>query len=82
MIDCHTRKLLGWHLLRSGKACTAGCALALALNARFGTLGRVLAPFGNPPETLLSDCALKRTASQLNLSLGLRLIRDVFCSTG
>ena len=23
VIDCHTRELLGWHLSRSGKACTA-----------------------------------------------------------
>lgn len=27
VIDCHTRELLGWHLSRSGKACTAGSAL-------------------------------------------------------
>jgi len=45
VIDCQTRELLGWHLSRSGKACTAGSALEHALIARFGTLGRVSAPF-------------------------------------
>lgn len=45
VIDCHTRELLGWHLSRSGKACTAGSALEHALIARFGTLGRVPMPF-------------------------------------
>jgi putative transposase len=45
VIDCHTRELLGWHLLRSGKSCTAASALEHALIARFGTLGRVPAPF-------------------------------------
>lgn len=45
VIDCHTRELLGWHLSRSGKACTAGSALEHALIARFGTLGRVPVPF-------------------------------------
>lgn len=45
VIDCHTRELLGWHLSRSGKACTAGSALEHALIARFGTLGRVPQPF-------------------------------------
>lgn len=45
VIDCHTRELLGWHLSRSGKACTAGSALEHALIARFGTLGRVPASF-------------------------------------
>ncbi|WP_229489487.1 DDE-type integrase/transposase/recombinase, partial [Pseudoduganella namucuonensis] len=45
VIDCHTRELLGWHLSRSGKACTASSALEHALIARFGTLGRVPAPF-------------------------------------
>lgn len=45
VIDCHTRELLGWHLSRSGKATTAGSALAHALIARFGTLGRVPEPF-------------------------------------
>ncbi|QIM70231.1 transposase [Bordetella trematum] len=38
-------QLLGWHLSRSGKACTAGSALEHALIARFGTLGRVPVPF-------------------------------------
>lgn len=45
VIDCHTQELLGWHLSRSGKACTAGSALEHALIAGFGTLGRVPAPF-------------------------------------
>src|SRR5574343_144277 len=45
VIDCHTRELLGWHLSRSGKAKTAEAALEQALIARFGTLGRVDAPF-------------------------------------
>ncbi|MGR3413323.1 IS3 family transposase [Pseudooceanicola nanhaiensis] len=45
VIDCHTRELLGWHLSRSGKASTASAALEHALIARFGTLGRVEAPF-------------------------------------
>lgn len=39
VIDCHTRELLGWHLSRSGKACTAGSALEHALIAWFGTQG-------------------------------------------
>ncbi len=45
VIDCHTRELLGWHLSRSGKASTAGNALEQALLSRFGTLGKVPAPF-------------------------------------
>lgn len=45
VVDCHTRELLGWHLSRSGKATTAAAALEQALIARFGTLGRVKAPF-------------------------------------
>ena len=45
VIDCHTRQLLGWHLSRSGKASTAAAALEQALITRFGTLGRVRAPF-------------------------------------
>ncbi|MEZ5462051.1 IS3 family transposase [Dokdonella sp.] len=45
VVDCHTRELLGWHLSRSGKATTAAAALEHALIARFGTLGRVKAPF-------------------------------------
>ncbi|SDG10955.1 putative transposase [Dyella sp. 333MFSha] len=45
VIDCHTRELLGWHLSRSGKASTATGALEQALISRFGTLGRVNAPF-------------------------------------
>lgn len=45
VMDCHTRELLGWHLSRSGKAKTAESALEQALIARYGTLGRVAAPF-------------------------------------
>lgn len=45
VIDCHTRELPGWHLSRSGKARTAESALEQALIARYGTLGRVRAPF-------------------------------------
>ena len=45
IIDCHTRELLGWHLSRSGKASTAASALEQALISRFGTLGKVNAPF-------------------------------------
>ena len=45
VMDCRTRKLLGWHLSRSGKASTTASALAHALIARFGSLGRVEAPF-------------------------------------
>lgn len=46
VINCHTRGLIGWHLLRSGRTCTARAALEQALIARFGTLVRV-------PESLL-----------------------------
>src|SRR5690625_1983417 len=45
VIDCHTRQLLGWQLSRSGKATTAAAALEQALITRYGTLGRVPAPF-------------------------------------
>lgn len=45
MIDRHSRELLGWHLSRSGRSKTAESALEQALIARFGTLGRVPAPF-------------------------------------
>jgi putative transposase len=45
VIDCCSRELLGWHLSRSGKSKTAESALEQALIARFGTLGRVPAPF-------------------------------------
>lgn len=41
VIDCHTRKLLGWHLSRSGKATTAASTLEHTLINRFGTLGKV-----------------------------------------
>ena len=45
VIDCYTRELLGWQLSRTGKASTAASALEQALIARFGTLGKVTAPF-------------------------------------
>ena len=45
VIDCHTRELLGWHLSRSGKSKTAESALEQALITRYGSLGRVNAPF-------------------------------------
>lgn len=70
MIDCHTRELLGWHLSRSGRACTAGAALEHALIARFGTLGRVPEPF-----LLRSDNGLvftSRSYTALVRSYGLR----------
>ncbi|RAS10895.1 integrase-like protein, partial [Microvirgula sp. AG722] len=70
VIDCHTRELLGWHLSRSGRACTAGVALEHALIARFGTLGRVPEPF-----LLRSDNGLvftSRSYTALVRSYGLR----------
>ena len=70
MIDCHTRQLLGWQLSRSGKASTAAEALEQALIARFGTLGRVQAPF-----LLRSDNGLVFTShnyTRLVRSYGLR----------
>jgi len=45
VIDCYSRELLGWHLSRNGRSKTAESALEQALIARFGTLGRVPAPF-------------------------------------
>ena len=45
VIDCGTRQLLGWHLSKTGKASTASAALEQALITRYGTLGRVPAPF-------------------------------------
>lgn len=43
VMDCHTRELLGRHLLlfASGKATTAEAALEQALVTRYGSLGRV-----------------------------------------
>ncbi|WP_028103034.1 IS3 family transposase [Pseudoduganella violaceinigra] len=70
VIDCHTRELLGWHLSRSGKAKTAEAALEQALIARYGTLGRVTAPF-----LLRSDNGLVFTSrgyTRLVRSYGLR----------
>lgn len=70
VIDCHTRQLLGWHLARSGKASTAVAALEQALITRYGTLGRVPAPF-----LLRSDNGLvftSRDYTRLVKSYGLR----------
>ena len=70
VIDCHTRELLGWHLSRSGKAKTAEAALEQALIARYGTLGKVTAPF-----LLRSDNGLVFTSlsyTKLVRSYGLR----------
>ncbi|MCG2586915.1 DDE-type integrase/transposase/recombinase, partial [Massilia sp. TS11] len=70
VIDCHTRELLGWHLSRSGKAKTAESALEQALIARYGTLGKVTAPF-----LLRSDNGLvftSRSYTALVRSYGLR----------
>ncbi|WP_186038885.1 IS3 family transposase [Burkholderia gladioli] len=66
VIDCYTRELLGWHLSRSGKATTAASALEHALIARFGTLGRVSAPF-----LLRSDNGLVFTSQKYT-----KLVRD------
>ena len=70
VIDCCSRELLGWQLSRSGKAVTAAAALEQALIARFGTLGRVPAPF-----LLRSDNGLvftSRKYTQLVRRYGLR----------
>ena len=70
VIDCHTRELLGWQLSRSGRATTAMSALEQALIVRFGTLGRVTAPF-----LLRSDNGLvftSRAYTRLVRSYGLR----------
>jgi len=70
VIDCYSRELLGWHLSRSGKSKTAESALEQALIARFGTLGRVPAPF-----LLRSDNGLvftSRSFTALVRSYGLR----------
>lgn len=70
VIDCYTRQLLGWQLSRSGKASTAAAALEQALIVRFGTLGRVQAPF-----LLRSDNGLvftSRNYTRLVRSYGLR----------
>ncbi len=70
VIDCHSRELLGWHLSRSGRSKTAESAMEQALIARFGTLGRVPAPF-----LLRSDNGLvftSRSFTALVRSYGLR----------
>lgn len=45
VIDCHTLKLIGWHLSPCGRAITASSAWEHALISRFGTLGKVATPF-------------------------------------
>jgi transposase InsO family protein len=45
VIDCCTREILGWHLSKSAKSTTAESALEQALINRYGTLGRINAPF-------------------------------------
>lgn len=70
VIDCCSRELLGWHLSRSGRSRTAEAALEQALIARFGTLGRVPAPF-----LIRSDNGLvftSRSYTALVRSYGLR----------
>ncbi|WP_419204476.1 integrase core domain-containing protein [Bordetella trematum] len=70
VIDCHIRELKGWHLSRSGKACTPGSVLVHALITCFGTLGRVPALF-----LLRSDNGLvftSRDYTALVRSYGLR----------
>ncbi|HET7162119.1 MAG TPA: IS3 family transposase [Rhodanobacteraceae bacterium] len=70
VMDCYTRQILGWHLSKSAKATTAAAALEQALITRFGTLGRVQAPF-----LLRSDNGLvftSRNYTRLVRSYGLR----------
>ncbi len=59
------RERLGWHLSRSGKASTAVSALEHAPIARFGTPGRVQAPF-----LLLSDNGLVFTCRAYTFLFG------------
>src|SRR3546814_1610862 len=79
VIDCHTRELLGWHLSLSGKATTASSALAHAVIARCGTLGRVPASF-----LLRSDTGLVFTSRSeehtSELQSLMRISYAVFCS--
>jgi putative transposase len=70
VIDCYTREILGWHLSRSAKLSTAESALEQALINRYGTLGRVNAPF-----LLRSDNGLvftSRSYTRLVKSYGLQ----------
>jgi putative transposase len=70
VIDCYTREILGWHLSRSAKSATAESALEQALINRYGTLGRVNAPF-----LLRSDNGLvftSRSYTRLVKSYGLQ----------
>ena len=75
VIDCHTRELLGWHLSRSGKAATAGDALEQALIARFGTLGRVPAPFLLRSDNGLVFCSRHHTALMRSYGLQQEFIK-------
>ncbi|WP_240458995.1 hypothetical protein [Stenotrophomonas maltophilia] len=45
VMHCGTRQLLGWHLSRTGKACTASAALKQAFITRYGTPGRAPSHF-------------------------------------
>ena len=60
VINYYSRELFGWHLSRSGRSKTAESALEQELIARFGTLGRVPAPF-----LLLSNNGLGSLAAAL-----------------
>jgi putative transposase len=70
VIDCHTRELLGWHLIRSGRSKTAKAALEQALITLYECLGRVSKQF-----LLRSDnCLMFTSRSPTNLvkSFGLQ----------
>lgn len=69
VIDYHMRELLGRHPSRSGKATTASSALKHALIARFGTLGRVPAPFLLPSDNGLIFTSRSYTALVRSYSL-------------
>ncbi|WP_237022641.1 DDE-type integrase/transposase/recombinase [Herbaspirillum frisingense] len=62
VIDCHTRELLSWHLSRSGKSKTAESDSEQALIARYGSLGRVTAPFLLRSDNRLVFSSLSYTA--------------------
>ena len=69
-MDCCTREILGWQVSRSAKSKTAEAALEQALLQRYGTLGRVTAPF-----LLRSDNGLvftSRSYTRLVRSYGLK----------
>jgi putative transposase len=70
VIDYYNCDILGWHLSRSAKSSTAESALEQALINRYGTLGRVNAPF-----LLRSDNGLvftSRSYTRLVKSYGLQ----------